>query len=366
LSYADFGAIYTLGTLASAGAIVWTGSWIDRVDLRVYATLVCAAFVLAHFAMAIASGVVMLVVAVFLLRQAGQSLMVHTAQASMARYFDRNRGRAISLSALGLAGGEAIFPALAVLLISVFAWRGAWLATGTVLGLGLIPLILWLLRGHTERHQSHLSGRAAANADIPVSDWTRRRVVFDPSFYLLLLPYMTITFLVTGLFFHQSVVLSSKGWDPILIAQAFVVYSLIKVPTTLFYGHLIDRIGSRRMTPFFLFPMALAMLVLAVFDHRMSAYLYLGLVGLSAGGAMTLLGALWAEVYGVTHLGSIRSAAMLIWVAAGAASTWVLGIVFDAGISLERMAVAAFGFIVLASIAAGLGARITGRRLHAD
>ena len=168
---------------------------------------------------------------------------------------------------------------------------------------------------------------------------------------------------MTGLFFHQLVIGAAKGWDRTLIAQAFIVYSLVKVPATLGFGHLVDRVGAWRVTPYFLLPMAVSMLVLAFYGHWSGVFVYLAFAGLSAGGASTLLSALWAEIYGTAHLGSIRSFVMSLWVAAGAVSTWILGYFFDAGVTVRETALAAFVFIVFASILSGIGAARVGARL---
>ena len=63
--------------------------------------LLCAGLVVACFAMGIAPVVAMLVVAIYLLRLTGQGLMVHIFSTSMGRYFDADRGKAISVSAMG-------------------------------------------------------------------------------------------------------------------------------------------------------------------------------------------------------------------------------------------------------------------------
>ena len=360
LSHGGFGAIYTIGSLGSALAIIWTGPIIDRLELRIYACLVCAGFIAAHFIMALAPTVLFLVVAIFMLRHAGQGLMIHTAQSSMARYFDKNRGRAVSVTGLGLAVGEAVFPLTGVMLIATFGWRDAWLVTGVVLGIGLIPLNLWLLRGHAVRHAAHLAAQqVATGAGLGTMrrQWSRGEVMRDPNFYLILVVFLAATFVITGFFFHQGAVAVAKGWDLKLIAQAFVGYSIVKVPATLIIGQAVDRVGARKLVPFLLLPLGCAMIVVAVLDYRWAAFAYLALAGLTTGGALTLMSAVWAEIYGVTHIGAVRSLVMSSWVAASAVSTWLLGALLDLGLSVQSLAWAAAVLIVLASSSAAVGVR---------
>ncbi len=366
LTNRGYGFIYTVGTLGSAFLIAWTGGLFDRWDLRVYVCFVSTMFIIAHFVMATATGVIAIGFAIFLLRQAGQGLMVHTSQASMGRYFDRNRGRAISLVSLGISAGEAVFPSIGIALALYYGWRGAWLATGVVLAVGLIPLNMWLLKGHGERHATHVAERKAAQAKTGEGDWTRGQALRDPNFYLLILPFLAITFLITSLFFHLEFIARAKGWDLKLLAPAFSVYAFVKVPATLAVGKLVDTLSARRLAPFFILPMGAAMLVVAFADHWLSLFAVLALAALSAGGALTIMGAAWAELYGLTHLGRIRSTVMSLWVGAGAASTWILGILLDMEVSTRNLGIGACVLVLATSLAAGIGARNSGRRLAKD
>ena len=118
LSHGDFGMLYSLATLASGLSLVWVGRQIDRVDLRLYTGLVCAGLVASCWFMALVPSIAALVLALFVLRLTGQGLMGHTAITSMARYFDKGRGRAIGIASLGHATGQAVFPLVAVGLIA--------------------------------------------------------------------------------------------------------------------------------------------------------------------------------------------------------------------------------------------------------
>ena len=86
LSHTSWGTIYMVGTLGSAALLPWTGKQIDRFDLRPYTALVCILLTIACGFTAFVTTGVMLVFAIFLLRQSGQGLMSHIAITSMARY----------------------------------------------------------------------------------------------------------------------------------------------------------------------------------------------------------------------------------------------------------------------------------------
>ena len=81
-----------------------------------------------------------LLFALFAMRLTGQGLMTHTASTSMARYFERGRGKAISIALLGFPAGQAALPPLAVAAAAVVGWRVTWVGAGTVLAVVLVPL----------------------------------------------------------------------------------------------------------------------------------------------------------------------------------------------------------------------------------
>ncbi|MBZ0269453.1 MFS transporter, partial [bacterium] len=147
LSHGGFGSIYSLATLASGLTMLWLGRVIDRVDLRRFALGVSAGLIASAFFLASVPAKAALLPALFAMRLTGQGLMSHTAATSMTRYFERGRGKAMSISSLGFPFGEALLPPIAVAANAVVDWRTIWFGIGSLLLVALVPLMLWLLRG---------------------------------------------------------------------------------------------------------------------------------------------------------------------------------------------------------------------------
>ena len=182
LSHGDFGLIYSVGTLASAGLLIWAGRKIDDIDLRFYTCVVCVGFALACFGMANVVSVVWLVLVIFGLRLTGQGLLTHISNVSMARYFDSHRGKALSIAAVGYPVGEALFPTIAVVLIAAMGWRQMWSGIGIVILVAMIPYLLWLLKGHSDRHRHHIHLTNASSGNKKKPGWTRSEVLKDVRF----------------------------------------------------------------------------------------------------------------------------------------------------------------------------------------
>jgi MFS family permease len=357
LSHGDFGGYYAIGTAVSGVTLIWAGKLIDRFDLRWVTAGVASLLILACVFMSIVPVAWALAPAIFALRLSGQGLMSHTAMTAMGRYFEAERGRAVSIAILGFPLGVAVFPGLAVWLSGQFGWRMAWALVALALTLFLIPVLLWLLKGHGARHRFFLAqttgstdpGMAArAQPTGRRRQWTRAEVLRDPRFYLLCFAITAPSFISTGLFFHQAHLATAKGWSLAWLATAFVAYTVGAIGANLAFGPLIDKYGARRLLPYYLYPLVLACLTIVFFNHPLSAVALTLFLGLTSGSGQTLVGAAWPEFYGALNLGAIRAMVISMSVGASALSPFVLGWLIDRGASMESMAV---GFLVYLALA---------------
>ncbi|MBT8486808.1 MAG: MFS transporter [Phycisphaerae bacterium] len=359
MSEGVFGSLYSLATLVSGCFVVWLGHLIDRVDLRLYATLVGLGLVAACLSIAAATTIVGLGVSIFALRLSGQGLLSHTAMTSMARYYERSRGMAISIAGLGFPAGEAVLPFAAVTLMQASGWRTTWQLIALIVGVTIVPLTLILLRGHGRRHATHVAAVDAtldpAAAAAPVRrQWTRREVLRDGRFYGLLPAALAPGFIVTGIFLHQPTLVAEKGWTPAWFAACFVGFAASQLPASLLAGGTIDRFGARRLVPLYLVPLIASLLVLAGWRHPAAALFFLVLAGITSGIGGPILGALWAELYGVRHLGSIRALVSALMVFATAGSPAIMGWLIDAEIGMAVLSAACAAGAAAAAVTARL------------
>jgi len=238
LSHGTFGLAYSAATLASGLCLIWLGRLIDDIDLRLFCLLVCGALVAACFFMALVPGIITLGIAFFLLRLTGQGLLSHAYVISMARYFDEDRGKAVSVAGLGHPIGEAVFPIVIVALIGAMGWRDTWLFFGLLGLVVLLPLVLFLLRGHGARHTAHLAKTSEDSGVGARRHWTRAEVLRDPRFWVIQTGVLAPPFLFTGFFFHQVHLAAHKGWTLEWLATSFTGYAFASVLTALLAGPL--------------------------------------------------------------------------------------------------------------------------------
>jgi len=336
LTHTTWGGVYMAGTLLSALILPWTGSKIDTIPLPRYSLIVLVGLAGAAMFMALTPSVAFLVVSVFLLRQTGQGLTSLLGSTAMARYFPADRGKAVGLAALGYAAGETLLPVLMVITITAIGWRYSYGATAIAVGVLAIPTALYLLRGHATRHkvfeQAHLE-----NSTSETEIWTRRDVLRDYRFFLLLPAALAPSFIATALFFHHLSFAEMKGWDATWFTGSYWIYALGSIVAMLAAGPLIDKLTAVRILPAFLMPLALGLVLVWGFDDSWWAWPYFVLLGVTSGITYSGLTALWAEIYGIKHLGAIKSLYTALSVFASALGPVTMGFMMDQGVSIESI-----------------------------
>ncbi len=356
LGHTAWGTVYMAGTLLSAVLLPWTGQRIDGMALRRYAMLVCAGLVAASALMALVPSAAFLIAAIFLLRQTGQGLAVHTGTTAMARGFRADRGKAVAFATLGFSAGGSVLPFLAVLAIAAVGWRVTFAASAAVLALVVTPLAWRLLGCRPEASPPRETSAGESGAErVSEGSWTRARVLRDWRFHLLVPAMVAPSVVVTALFFHHPELARAKGWGIGWVAGNYWIYAAGSVAASLVAGPLIDRLSAARILPASLIAMVLALLVVWAFDHYLWALPYLLLLGLTVGIGFTAFTSLWAEVYGARHFGAIRSLAASIAVFSSALGPLAMGAPLDAGVSVETLC-AAMALYCLAATAALLAA----------
>ena len=344
LSHTAWATIYLFGTLASALVLPWTGKKIDRVPLALYAGCVWGLLAIACLTFSLATAPLGLVLGIFLLRQSGQGLMSHLSLTTMARFFDRTRGRAIAIATLGFAVGEALLPLIAVTALAWIGWRWSYRGAAVLVVLLAIPAFYLLARGRTklaiEPRASDNHGAGPSSPETETTGWTRGEVLRDTRFYLLLPGLLCPSVVITAMFFHHLNLADLKGWTHEWVTGCYVLYAAAATLTSLVAGQLVDRFGAVKVVPATLLPQAVGLLFIAGFNSSFALLPYLVLIGVTTGISHTVVAALWAELYGVAHIGSIRSLAAALSVFGSALGPVSMGTLMDLGLSAEAVCVA--------------------------
>lgn len=338
LSHGAFGGLYTLATLASAITLVWLGKSADRIDPALLAALTLAALAGSALLLAGAESALWLGLGLFGLRLFGQGMSSHLAVTLTARWFVRERGRALGLAFLGYPAGEAVLPMLMALLLSQFTWRWIWIGIAIAVASIAVPVMLWLGPGLRRHGLSRIPAQMPPAECAQDRSWTRAEVLRDARFYGLLPGLLAAPFVITGVLFHQVHLVEIKDWRLSSFAACYPLYAASATVVALACGWLIDRHGAIRLLPFFLLPLAAGLALLGIGDSIATAAVFMALMGATAGGATILFGAVWAELYGTAHLGAIRALAVALQLLGTALAPATLGWLIDRGVDLNRQA----------------------------
>ena len=349
ISHGQFGTIYASATLLSSFLLIWVGKKIDDIDISKFAFLVILLLSFSCFFLSKISSISLLFAAIFLMRFSGQGMMSHTATTTISRYFTKSRGKALSTAWFGLSTAEFILPVLIIYLLTILNWRNIWLGISIVILL-LLPLISYFLVKNL-KFESREIIKGETGEENKIKHWKRSEVVKDYRFYIVSANMLAMPWIATGTFVYQSFILSSKNWGPYVIAQSFMVYSVLSVITLFFAGFLIDKFTSRKLLIYMNIPLLLSVFIIFHFNNPVSSFFFLGLIGISNGLANVLGSSTWAEIYGVKHIGSIKALTTALMVFSTAFGTALFGILIDMGFTIEQISIVAGIYIFISLFA---------------
>ncbi len=375
LSHGAVGMVFSVATLISGLAMIHVGAVLDRVPVRLYALVSLCGLALAALAMSFVAGIIGLAMVILALRLFGQGMLSHAAVTSVARLPQAVRGRSLGFATLGFQVGAGLIPAAGIAVITLLGWDMAWRVVAGFLALALLVMFALHPR-ETAIPPGDGPGQAAHQPSLARRFHLRRRdVLRDARFWILFPAMLAAPAISTGYFFHQRYIAEIRGWGVELLGAGMTAFALASVAGAMAAGFLADRVGSVRVSRFFLVPLALAgLLLLGEGAHDVpglhgtptaqaiaTALAFFALVGLTGGASqVTITGAL-ADLYGTDRIGMIRAMAAAIMVVASALTPGLFGIAVDGGVSFGVIGLAGAGYCLAAS---GLTALLPARPMH--
>ena len=347
ITHGQFGNIYATATIFSSLLLIWVGKKIDEYQIFYYSFFVIILLFLSSLFFSFINSIYFLAFGIFLMRFSGQGLMSHTSTTTISRFFEKSRGKALSTIWFGLSTAEFILPVLVTYLFVIYSWRFVWQGIAILIILFLPFVVLNTIKKiKLDSREKDLN----PTKSFKIKSWRRRDVIKDYRFYIISLNMLAMPWIATGVFVYQSFITDSKMWNIYTIPKAFMVYSIASIITLFFSGFLVDKFTSRKLIPTMNIPLLLAMFVLFYYQSEISAFIFLGLVGISNGLANVLGSSTWAEIYGVKFIGSIKALTTAFMVFSTAFGTAVFGLLIDIGFSIENIALIASIYILISLV----------------
>ena len=348
ITQGQFGSIYASATLLSSFLLIWVGKKIDDINIFKFAFFVTILLSFSCFFFSKISSIIFLFIAIFLMRFSGQGMMSHTATTTISRYFTKSRGKALSTCWFGLSTAEFVLPVLIVYLLTITTWQNIWISI-SILVLIFLPIFSFLLIKNLNFESREETGDKESK-EKNIKQWKRIEVLKDYRFYVICSNMLAMPWIATGVFVYQSFITESKDWGTFVIAQSFMAYSVLSVITLLVSGFLIDKFTSRKLLIFMNIPLLFSTLVLIYLDESVSAFIFLGLIGISNGFANVLGSSTWAEIYGVKYIGSIKALTTALMVFSTAFGTALFGLLIDIGFSIEQISIVSAIYIFISLV----------------
>ncbi len=329
---------YMIATLVAATGLPFMGRLIDRFGPRRVALVVAALLGPACIGFGAVSGLLWLALGFAALRYLGQGSLMLNCSNLVAQWFERRRGFAFSLMALGFSASMAVHPPLAQWLIDTVGWRQAWVWLGVITWALLLPLIIAFVQNKPEdlglspdgaAPDGEAQDRKAAPRQGDEIGLTLRQSMHTTAFYIVAAGMFVMSMLVTSLHFYQVSIFEAQGLSKQIAAWMFPVSALTMVVTMPLVGLMLDRFRTEYIFAGALVGMSAALVAVTFVSDLPSALAYAVVFGLNNAGTMTLFGYMWPRYFGRRHLGSVQGAGQMIGVVGAALGSLPLGIAFD-------------------------------------
>src|SRR6266436_6593027 len=213
-----------------------------------------------------------------------------------------------------------VFPKLIDGLISLYGWRGAYLALAGLVALTILPVAAALFRDRPEKFglSTDAGLPPAAEDQREEPSFTREQALRSGVFWLLCAAGFLTNAIGTALLLNHFSIMQTAG---IAHSDALLLLSLlagVQAAATLGTGFLVDRYEPRRLVPLAMLMLALASGLPAFGSGIAISVLYALSLGGAYGSQQAINAAGYAQYFGRDHLGAIRGASFVFGIAGAA------------------------------------------------
>lgn len=333
LSSTSIASAYGLATLIAAFMLPYMGKLIDKYGAR--KTLIIVSIILGFSCVffGAASNFLMLTVGFGFLRFFGQGSLMLGCANLVSQWFDKKRGFAMSLMALGFGISMAIHPPLSQFLIDEYGWKFAWVFLGVSTWIIMVPT-LYILAWNTPESVGLLPDgdkRAESINDKtePIEGLDLTQALKEKSFYILSAMWFGMAMLVTTLHFYQVTILTSQGISTDFAANLFTVSAIAMVLFMPVVGKLFDNIPTNFVLTIGLIINCISLLSITYANNEYYAFFYAIFFGINNAISMTMFGYIWPRYFGRKHLGSIQGTGQMIGVIGASLGPLPVGFAID-------------------------------------
>ncbi|MES2884028.1 MAG: MFS transporter [Pseudomonadota bacterium] len=325
-------ALFIIGMGLSAPLI---GRLIDRHSARRVMLFGAAWMGAGFFAVALAPSLQWMSLAIVLMVASGATMIGPLVANTLAsRWFDRRRGRALGMVAVGTSVGGTLLVPLMAYNIETFGWRQALMIMGGIIFVIVGALALWVVRDRPQDlgllPDGALANRTEAGGQMPGGPvWTAGALLRHRDFWCIGLS-VGLTFAVT-----QSVLASlvpyaaDAGIDARRGALLISVLSVCSILGKLLFGALAERVDKRWLL-LVVVGFTVAQLCTLIVQPDFALLLVIcGIAGFAIGGELPVWAAIIAERFGPRSFGTVMGLMNPINMTCSLVAISYVGIAYD-------------------------------------
>ncbi|MEO6969148.1 MAG: MFS transporter [Rhodanobacteraceae bacterium] len=251
----------------------------------------------------------------------------------VSRWFDKRRGLALGLMAIGLGLGAILMPLFAQRLIAMFGWRGAYAIFGGAAALLTLPLVGAFLLESPAQKGLRPDGTPFNEKQQPTQmdqqglSW--RDTWHQPTFWLLIGAFSLAAAGLLGCIVHLPTIVADRGGSAQNAAVASSVIGIALLIGRFGAGYLLDRFFAPRLAMIFFGGAALGFTLLLAGSSGILALAAAFLLGLGMGSEVDIMAFLMSRYFGLRSLGTAFGFGFGSYILAGAVGALIMGAGFD-------------------------------------
>ena len=301
----------------------------------------------------------------------GSSTMPYSKVVS--HWFDRQRGLALALAAMGAGLGSLIMPPFAQALINGLGWRNAYLVIGATVVVVTIPVVLlWLkerpedlgltMDGKSTSEEREIAlGTASTSAKAP--GLTGPEALGTGVFWLLSAAYFLVSSSVMSALIHLAPLLTDRGFSPEMAALVVAVLGGASLIGGVSSGYLLDRFFAAVVVTGFFLSAAIGLLLLWGLEAGGLPFVAAVLIGLSMGATGEIIPYLTGRYFGLRAFGQIYGYGLISFTLGGVVGPPLMGMAFDA---TQSYSVGLLAFGIASLVAAAMVVRLSPYRTWSE
>ncbi len=336
LSRTVVSSLYGAGTFIASLSLTLVGALVDRYGNRRMSVLIAGSFALVLVLMSGVTGAFTLFLGFIAIRSLGQGSMSLVSNTVIAEWFQRLRGRTAALSLIGFSLFQFAYVPWLQQQLEVIPWRTMWVYLGIAVAVFVMPFLWLLMRDKPEDYGLQPDGDALPEPSgldeiehIVEVDYTLTEAMRTRLFWVFLAARLLAPAIATGLIIHQVSLFEALGYDARIAAETFALTTIVTAAASLFFGWLVDRMKPGWVLTLHLALLAATAMLATVMTTEPLRLLYVLMFGLMMGSGAAFDGAVWTNLFGRAHQGSIRGFVTTSLVAGTSIGPVLFGLSYD-------------------------------------